>query len=60
MDFNLNSNDNINKTYYESVQLISVILNKLSDSFIDLEEIINHEEALKQKIEQFKQDSNKK
>ncbi len=54
----LNSNDS--KFYYESIQIISKIVNKLSDSFIELEDVLNCEETLKQKINQLNLDSNKK
>lgn len=56
----LNSNDSINKFYYESIQIISKIVNKLSDSFIELEDVLNCEETLKQKINKLNLDSNKK
>lgn len=60
MEFNLLSNDDINKIYYESVLLISKIVNKLSDRNIDLEEILNLEESLTQNLKIIKQHSNKK
>lgn len=60
MEFNLLSNDDINKIYFESVLLISKIVNKLSDRNIDLEEILNLEESLTQNLKIIKQHSNKK